>query len=113
MDSRDESPPPLVEVVDRSPENATGNPIASQFEDLRIAKVPITIVTGQYGVPPYICDLRTHIYIAGYLGAGKTTLLNYILHEQHGKKIAVILNGLYTPFTNFGQCPRLTASRIW
>jgi G3E family GTPase len=30
---------------------------------------------------------------AGYLGAGKTTLLNYILSEQHGKKIAVILNG--------------------
>lgn len=30
----------------------------------------------------------------GYLGAGKTTLLNYILNEQHGKKIAVILNGL-------------------
>jgi CCR4-NOT transcription complex subunit 2 len=29
----------------------------------------------------------------GYLGAGKTTLLNYILSAQHGKKIAVILNG--------------------
>ncbi|KAA8574037.1 hypothetical protein EYC84_005571 [Monilinia fructicola] len=38
-----------------------------------IIKVPITIVTG-------------------YLGAGKTTLMNYILNEQHGKKIAVILN---------------------
>ncbi|CAH0391910.1 unnamed protein product [Bemisia tabaci] len=30
--------------------------------------------------------------ITGCLGAGKTTLLNYILHEQHEKKIAVILN---------------------
>lgn len=37
--------------------------------------------------------------ITGHLGAGKTTLLNYILTEQHEKKIAVILNefgeGLY------------------
>ena len=41
------------------------------------AKVPITIVTG-------------------YLGAGKSTLLNYILTEQHSKKIAVILNGSYS-----------------
>uniref|UniRef100_A0A665WT67 COBW domain containing n=1 Tax=Echeneis naucrates TaxID=173247 RepID=A0A665WT67_ECHNA len=30
--------------------------------------------------------------ITGYLGAGKTTLLNYILTEQHHKRIAVILN---------------------
>lgn len=30
--------------------------------------------------------------ITGYLGSGKTTLLNYILTEQHDKKIAVILN---------------------
>ncbi|KAM8802098.1 zinc-regulated GTPase metalloprotein activator 1A isoform 2-T2 [Rhynchonycteris naso] len=37
------------------------------------AKIPVTIITG-------------------YLGAGKTTLLNYILTEQHNKKIAVILN---------------------
>lgn len=38
-----------------------------------ITKIPVTIVTG-------------------YLGAGKTTLLNYILTEQHNRKIAVILN---------------------
>ncbi len=30
--------------------------------------------------------------ITGFLGSGKTTLVNRILHEQHGKKIAVIVN---------------------
>ncbi|KAI9714633.1 MAG: hypothetical protein M1812_006298 [Candelaria pacifica] len=49
--------------------------LGAQLDELSIVRVPITIVTG-------------------YLGAGKTTLLNYILKEQHGKKIAVILNGL-------------------
>ena len=36
-------------------------------------KVPVTVITG-------------------HLGSGKTTLLNYVLTEQHNKKIAVILN---------------------
>mmetsp|Transcript_4574 Transcript_4574/g.15771 ORF Transcript_4574/g.15771 Transcript_4574/m.15771 type:complete len:336 (+) Transcript_4574:54-1061(+) len=40
-------------------------------EDAR--KVPVTIVTG-------------------FLGAGKTTLVNYLLKEQHGKRIAVVIN---------------------
>ena len=30
--------------------------------------------------------------LTGFLGAGKTTLLNRILHEEHGRKIAVIEN---------------------
>ena len=30
--------------------------------------------------------------VTGFLGAGKTTLVNYILREQHGKRICVIEN---------------------
>lgn len=32
--------------------------------------------------------------ITGFLGSGKTTLVNRILHEQHGRRIAVIENEL-------------------
>ena len=73
----EEEPPSLVDVTHPSV-SAAANLITSQLQDVSLTKVPLTIVTG-------------------YLGAGKTTLVNYILKEQHGKKIAVILNGLYTP----------------
>lgn len=36
-------------------------------------KIPVTVITG-------------------YLGSGKTTLLNHILSQQHGRKVAVIVN---------------------
>lgn len=36
--------------------------------------------------------------LAGFLGAGKTTLLNYILSQNHGRRIAVIEN-------EFGEIP--------
>ena len=45
-----------------------------RFESpFRLKKIPITIVTG-------------------FLGSGKSTLINYVLTEQHNKRIAVILN---------------------
>lgn len=71
-DSDDEVPVLIGQDVD------VPDLVAAGHGDIRQGKVPITIVTG-------------------YLGAGKTTLLNYILTEQHGKKIAVILN-------EFGDC---------
>jgi predicted AAA+ superfamily ATPase len=60
--------PDLVDIVDNRP------PLSSLVVENTIVKtVPVTIVTG-------------------FLGAGKTTFLNFILTEQHEKKIAVILN---------------------
>jgi CCR4-NOT transcription complex subunit 2 len=82
MDISDDSPPLLVDVEAEGEVSLDGPSV----------KVPITIVTGKF------IKISGHKFIflimPGYLGAGKTTLLNYILSEQHGKKIAVILNGM-------------------
>jgi polynucleotide 5'-kinase involved in rRNA processing len=81
-DASDDEVPALVQpetntkVLDDQDEEIPT--LVTSADDAPQSKVPITIVTG-------------------YLGAGKTTLLNYILTEQHGKKIAVILN-------EFGDC---------
>ncbi|ORX91732.1 COBW domain-containing protein 6 [Basidiobolus meristosporus CBS 931.73] len=61
-----EEVPDLIEVQ----EHAVNKPL--EESDIE-KKIPITIVTG-------------------FLGSGKTTLLNYILTEQHNKRVAVILN---------------------
>lgn len=59
--------PELVAVAEQEDVSSA----ETEFVSNRI--VPVTIVTG-------------------YLGAGKTTFLNYVLTEQHDKRIAVILN---------------------
>ncbi|XP_051002231.1 COBW domain-containing protein 1 isoform X1 [Acomys russatus] len=73
---------PAVKTVDAEEEYAEDCPELVPIETNNqgeeesldfIIKIPVTIITG-------------------YLGAGKTTLLNYILTEQHNRKIAVILN---------------------
>ncbi|KAL8653613.1 MAG: hypothetical protein Q9210_001991 [Variospora velana] len=76
MESVDEDPPELVDLSGQNSATEDGR-LDPLMNELAISKVPLTIVTG-------------------YLGAGKTTLVNYILREQHGKRIAVILNGLDT-----------------
>ncbi|KFY36548.1 hypothetical protein V495_07812 [Pseudogymnoascus sp. VKM F-4514 (FW-929)] len=68
MDTYEDDEPP--QLVDVETELVASEEVDKVGDNL---KVPLTIVTG-------------------YLGAGKTTLMNYILTEQHGKKIAVILN---------------------
>ena len=95
MEREDEAPPDLVDTSANTPPPRSSNLelLASELGDTAISKVPITIVTGLKEVT---VDIETHVneWNSGYLGAGKTTLMNFILKEQHGKKIAVILNGL-------------------
>lgn len=60
--------PELVEI-DKNVQQPNGEPPGNAT----VPTVPVTIVTG-------------------FLGSGKTTFLNFILTEQHEKRIAVILN---------------------
>ncbi|XP_062188233.1 uncharacterized protein LOC133891521 [Phragmites australis] len=66
MEDNDDCPPLAVELPPQEP-----SPPAPAYS--AASPVGVTVITG-------------------YLGAGKSTLVNYILNEQHGKRIAVILN---------------------
>ena len=89
-----EEPPSLVDVREVSVEAPSATNTVTQMQHPGLVRVPITIVTGRFEEAH--CLISADCSCLGYLGAGKTTLLNYILKEQHGRKIAVILNGLYT-----------------
>jgi len=83
MDVDDELPPDLVQASQDD----------NSDDEEKIVKVPITIVTGMQRQSVFFSSFIPIRLLLGYLGAGKTTLLNYILTAQHGKKVAVIMNG--------------------
>jgi CobW/HypB/UreG, nucleotide-binding domain len=135
IDSGEDQPPELVESQTHIPAIVPQEAKeAEEVEEIKEArKVPITIITGEcspqlvcggtyqiqtsiHNIPRHTC---MHIYTdsltlapnhLGYLGAGKTTLLNYILSARHGKKIAVILNGLYPTLSSLPSIFDLTSN---
>ncbi|CAN0500613.1 unnamed protein product, partial [Laminaria digitata] len=90
MESDDDCPPDLVPAQDL-PETLSSHEAPSKSTDavdsadtLREPSSPSSRKQGPGAVPVTI--------VTGFLGAGKTTLLNYILMQDHGRRIAVIEN---------------------
>jgi G3E family GTPase len=65
--------PPSPRILRRYSQNTATMAAMAESKANDDARVPVTVLTG-------------------FLGSGKTTLLNYILSQDHGKKIAIIEN---------------------
>ena len=65
---------------------------SEDIPDLVLIENQDVIGTKQGDISSYHSAVVPVTIVTGYLGSGKTTFLNYILTEQHQKKIAVILN---------------------
>eukprot|EP00730_Choanoeca_flexa_P014140 TRINITY_DN6072_c0_g1_i1.p1 TRINITY_DN6072_c0_g1~~TRINITY_DN6072_c0_g1_i1.p1 ORF type:complete len:382 (+),score=84.27 TRINITY_DN6072_c0_g1_i1:43-1188(+) len=86
MDSSDDEEAPMLVDAPPIPTAELVPADATQVQDVKPDTKPSPAEPLEEG-PPVPVTILT-----GYLGAGKTTLLNYILTENHGLKIAVILN---------------------
>ncbi|XP_072974469.1 uncharacterized protein [Typha angustifolia] len=75
MEEDDENPPLAVRIEEIYEKDLPGSSSQSINPPELVGESPVGVTV-----------------ITGYLGAGKSTLVNYILHAQHGKRIAVILN---------------------